>query len=101
MTELAFEDTVYVIVGLGSVKSISTVMEAYVFLNEWPMGMDKPERTIALKTCKAALSGMVDAEVARSTFEAFARRNHLLVPRVNPVLAAKAHRGSTGAPDQS
>jgi hypothetical protein len=99
--EHEFEDPIYVIVGLGSVKPISTVMDAYVFLNEWPMGLGKPERAIALKACKAALSGLVDAEMARSTFEAFAQRNYLLVPNVNPALAARVRRGSTGAPGQS
>jgi hypothetical protein len=40
--EHEFEDPIYVIVGLGGVKPISTVMDAYVFLNECRWDWESP-----------------------------------------------------------
>jgi hypothetical protein len=47
---------------------------------------------MALKACKAALSGEVEAETARGTFEAFARKHDLLAPEMDDFIAAACRR---------
>jgi hypothetical protein len=44
---------------------------------------------MALKACKAALAGEIEAETARGMFFAFAQRNDLLAPRLDEVVAAE------------
>jgi hypothetical protein len=78
----AFEKPVPVIVGIGFVKQIRSVMDAYTFLNEWSPSHHKAAHTVALKLCKAAISGQVDAETVRRVFVECAACNHLLAPSV-------------------
>ncbi|MFK0693088.1 DUF982 domain-containing protein, partial [Mesorhizobium sp. IMUNJ 23033] len=59
-------------------------------LEEWPPSKRNAAHGIALNACRAALAGKVDAETARSTFVAFARRMDLLVPAAEDMVAAKA-----------
>ena len=90
MDHSTFEEPVSVIVGLGFVKHINTAMDAYTFLNEWPMRVAKSPHAVALKVCRAAMCGDVDPETARGAFSEFARLNHLLAPAMEPVEIAKA-----------
>lgn len=84
-----FEKAVRIWVGLGIPRQLNTVADAYQFLLDW-CG-NSPEQKAALRACKAALAGDVDAEVARSVFVAFARRKEILMedgdmpPGMNPV----------------
>lgn len=71
-----FEKPVRVWVGLGFPRQLNTVVDAYQFLNEW-CG-NSPEQRAAIRTCKAALAGDVDAETARGVFLAFARKKDIL-----------------------
>jgi len=58
---------------------IGTVMEAYDLLDNWPPSLRNPTHAVAYNACKAALMDLVDAETARATLVAFARKNDLLV----------------------
>ena len=71
-------------------------MEAYAILNEWPPSSRSTAHAMALKACKAALAGEIEAETARGMFFAFAQRNDLLAPRLDEVVAAET-LGAFGA----
>ncbi len=85
-----FQHPVRVLVGLGFPTNIQSVREAFVLLDEWPPSKRNAAHGIALNACRAALAGEVDAETARSTFVAFARRMDLLVPAAGDIVAARA-----------
>ena len=85
-----FQHAVRVLVGLGFPTDIQSVKDAFVLLDEWPPSKRNAAHGIALNACRAALAGEVDAETARSTFVAFARRMDLLVPDAGDIVAAKA-----------
>ena len=72
-----FEEPVRVWVGLGFPRQINTVVDAYQFLLDW-CG-NSPEQKAAMRACKAALAGDVDADTARGVFVAFARKKDILV----------------------
>lgn len=71
-----FDKPVRVWVGLGFPRQINAVVDAYQFLLEW-CG-NSPEQKAAIRACKAALVGDVDAETARGVFVAFARKKDIL-----------------------
>lgn len=72
-----FEKPVRVWVGLGFPRQLNTVVDAYQLLTSW--NGNSPEQRAALRACKAALCGEVDAETARSVLVAFARKKDILV----------------------
>jgi hypothetical protein len=84
-----FEKPVRVWVGLGFPRQLNTVVDAYQFALEW-CG-NSPEQKAAIRACKAALTGEVDAETARGVFVAFARKKDILVEDgAMPPLTAKS-----------
>jgi hypothetical protein len=72
-----FLKPVLVWVGLGFPRQLNTVADAYQFAAEW--GGNSPEQRAAIRACKAALAGDIDAETARGVFTAFARKKDILV----------------------
>jgi hypothetical protein len=72
-----FERPIRVWVGLGFPRQLNTVVDAYQFALEW-CG-NSPEQKAAIRACKAALTGEVDAETARGVFVAFARKKDIFV----------------------
>ncbi|WP_028032640.1 DUF982 domain-containing protein [Chelativorans sp. J32] len=84
----AFEEPVTIVVGLGFPAEVTSAAEAYAVLSEWPHSRRDKVHRVALKTCKAALDRMVDAETARSAFLVFATKSGILVPEARPVIAA-------------
>ena len=72
-----FEKPVHVLVGLGFPRQIHNTFDAYQFLMNW-CG-NSPEQKAAIRACKAALAGDVDAETARGVFVAFARMKDILL----------------------
>ncbi|MBZ9606130.1 MULTISPECIES: DUF982 domain-containing protein [Phyllobacterium] len=75
-----FNTPVMIIVGLGFPTEVRTVAEAYALLSEWSLSKKEPAHAMALKACKAALCGDVEAETARGLFVAFARKHDALAP---------------------
>lgn len=67
-----FGKPLHVFVGLGFPRRLNTVVDAYQFLMDW--NGNSPERKAAIRACKAALCGEVDAETARGVFAASRRR---------------------------
>ncbi len=72
-----FEKPVRVWVGLGFPRQLNNVADAYQMLIGW-CG-NSPEQKAAIRACKAALAGDVDAETARGVFLAFAKKKDILV----------------------
>ncbi len=72
-----FDKPIRVWVGLGFPRQLNTVADAYQFAADW-CG-NSPEQRAAMRACKAALLGEVDAETARGIFMAFARKKDILV----------------------
>jgi hypothetical protein len=84
-----FEKPVRIWVGLGFPRQINTVVDAYQFLLDW-CGSSSEQRA-AMRACKAALAGDVDADTARGVFVAFVRKKDILVEdEAMPPLAATA-----------
>lgn len=86
-----FEKPVRVWVGLGFPRQINTVVDAYQFLLDW--GGNSPEQKAAMRACKAALAGDVDADTARGVFVAFTRKKDILVEDGTMPPAATAQSG--------
>jgi len=77
MLSQPFEKPVRVWVGLGFPRQLNSVVDAYQFLTDW-CG-NSPEQRAAIRACKAALTGEIDAETARGILLQFARKKDILV----------------------
>jgi hypothetical protein len=87
MDRSSFEKPVIILTGLGSPAKIESAAEAYALLVDWPSASRTAAHDIAAKACRAAMDGEIDAETARATFVAFARRNDLLAPQTSSAVA--------------
>lgn len=89
MLSKPFEKPVRLWVGLGFPRQLNTVVDAYQFVLDW-CG-NSPEQKAAIRACKAALTGEIDAETARGVLVAFARKKDILVEDgVMPPAASRA-----------
>ncbi|WP_315928539.1 DUF982 domain-containing protein [Mesorhizobium sp. SP-1A] len=77
MLSQPFEKPVRVWVGLGFPRQLNSVVDAYQFVTDW-CG-NSPEQRAAIRACKAALAGEVDAETARGILMQFAKKKDILV----------------------
>lgn len=96
MDQNRFRTPVTVLTGLGFPTPVRSVDEAYALLLDWPGFERNAAHTLALRACKAALVGGIEAETARGTFLAFARRTNSLVPDVDEVVAPHQLNALTG-----
>ena len=85
MLSQPFERPIRVWVGLGFPRQLNSVVDAYQFVTDW-CG-NSPEQKAAIRACKAALAGEIDAETARGIVVHFARKKDVLVEdgRMPPV----------------
>jgi hypothetical protein len=77
MLSQPFEKPVRVWVGLGFPRQLNSVVDAYQFVVDW-CG-NSPEQRAAIRACKAALAGEIEAETARGILVRFARKKDILV----------------------
>ena len=77
MLSKPFENPIRVWVGMGFPRQLNTVVDAYQFATDW-CG-NSPEQKAAIRACKAALAGDIEAETARGIFAAFARKKDILI----------------------
>jgi len=77
MLSQPFEKPVHVWVGLGFPRQLNSVVDAYQFVMDW-CG-NSPEQKAAIRACKAALAGEIDAETARGIVVQFARKKDILM----------------------
>lgn len=82
MNPCIFRQPVKILVGLGFPAEVLGVMDAYRHLCEWPVSLRDSAHSLAMKACRAALRGEIEAETARGLFAAFARKHDLLAPEV-------------------
>ncbi|WP_353820762.1 DUF982 domain-containing protein [Mesorhizobium sp.] len=87
MDRSSFAKPVTILTGLGNPTKIESAAEAYALLSDWPSASRTAAHDIAAKACRAAMEGEIDAETARATFVAFARRNDLLAPQTSSTVA--------------
>jgi hypothetical protein len=87
MDRSSFEKPVTILTGFGTPTKIESAAEAYALLVDWPAASRTAAHDIAAKACRAAMDGEIDAETARATFVAFARRNDLLAPQTSSTVA--------------
>lgn len=90
MTLNTFRKPLRMLVGLGFPRDIHSPLEALAYLNEAPASFRSGAYKMALKACQAALSGEIEAETARGTFEAYARKHDLLAPDISDIIAVSA-----------
>jgi hypothetical protein len=88
-----FEKPVTILLGLGIPTEVKSVMHAYQILMDWRNAGNR-SRELALKACKAAINGEIDAQTARSVFVAFAERHDLLAPKIGSLIAQRNKRNS-------
>lgn len=77
MLSQPFRKPVRVWVGLGFPRQLNSVVDAYQFVVDW-CG-NSPEQKAAIRACKAALAGEIDAETARGILVRFAEKKDILV----------------------
>ncbi|KRE04330.1 hypothetical protein ASE61_25680 [Bosea sp. Root670] len=73
-----FERPVVILTGLGIPTAVSTAMEAYMFLTDWPKSERDAVHSLACKSCLAAMRGDIEADTARGLFASWAEKNDIL-----------------------
>ncbi len=68
-------------------------MQAYQILMDWRNAADH-SRELAIKACRAAIDGEIEAQTARAVFVAFAERHDLLAPEIGSLVARSSKRNS-------
>lgn len=96
MSALKFAEPVSVLVGLGFSREIANVMSAYEVVSEWPSSHRGPSQLHAMRACRSALNGEIDAEEAREAFVEFAEHSGILVEEPSAMVAAQC-LGKAGA----
>lgn len=91
MNNRTFERPIQTLMGLGFVRAINTIEDAYALLADW-RGVQCADRkhAVALKAVKAALAGEIEAETVRPLVEAFAEAAGILVSPMDEVIANDA-----------
>ncbi|MGW9333626.1 DUF982 domain-containing protein [Bosea sp. NPDC055594] len=88
-----FERPVVILTRFGVPTAVSSAMEAYMFLTDWPVGQPDAIHSLALKGCLAAVRGDIETETARGLFASWAERRDILAPDVAAFVSSQ--RGSS------
>ncbi|KUL94335.1 hypothetical protein DK26_15105 [Bosea sp. WAO] len=75
-----FERPVVILTRFGVPTAVSSAMEAYMFLSDWPASKRDAVHSLALKGCLAAVRGDIETETARGLFASWAERRDILAP---------------------
>lgn len=73
-----FERPVVVLTCFGVPTAVSSAMEAYMFLTDFPAAKRDPAHAFASKACLAAVRGEIEPETARGLFASWAERRSVL-----------------------
>jgi hypothetical protein len=84
-----FERPVVILTRFGVPTAVSTAMEAYMFLADWPAAQRDGAHALIMKGCLAAVSGEVEIETARGLFASWAERQDILAPDVAAFVASR------------
>lgn len=85
-----FERPVVILTGLGHPTAISSAMEAYVFLADWPPARRDAAHDFAMKACLAAVSGEIEAETAKGMFVTLAEKYDILAPEIGAFATSRS-----------
>ncbi|GGD22402.1 DUF982 domain-containing protein [Aureimonas glaciei] len=98
MENNVFDQPVWVYSGLNIPFALQNAAQAHSFLLDSPGQLRGIGYSGAVNACLAALRGEVDAQTARAALVAYARRNGILMPDADDLVAAAAMaRRTTGA----
>lgn len=79
-TSEQFDRPVVILTGLGHPTAISSSMEAFMFLAEWPVSKRDACHRFTMETCLASVRTDVDAGLARALFVSWCDQNAILAP---------------------
>jgi hypothetical protein len=84
-----FERPVVILTRFGVPTAVSSAMEAYMFLTDWPASQRDAAHALALKGCLAAVRGDIETETARGIFASWAERRDILAPDVAAFVSSR------------
>ena len=87
-----FERPVVILTAFGIPTAVSSAMEAYMFLTDWPSFRRDPAHVFAMKACLAAVRGEIEPETARGLFSAWAERRGILATDFAAFIASQHGR---------
>jgi len=89
-----FKTPVTILTGLDIPTPVNSVLQAYQMLMDWPVAGRDRAHSIATNACLAALNGHIEAETARGLFAAFAKRQDILAPDLDMLVAIRGRSSS-------
>lgn len=90
-----FERPVVILTGFGIPTAVSSAMEAYMFLADWPKSQRDAAHAFAAKACLAAVRGTIQPDTAKGLFASWAEKNDILAPNC-AAFASSRRTGSHG-----
>ncbi len=93
----AFERPLIMFVGLGFPRRLNSAIDALQVLDELPERYRGPAYSTAVRACRAAIAGEVEAETARGIVESYARAKSMLVDEMLAPHAIAARDDLIGA----
>ncbi|MGO4405678.1 DUF982 domain-containing protein [Bosea sp. RAF48] len=75
-----FEQPVIILTGLGHPTTVSSSMEAYMFLADWPVCKQDACHRFIMETCLASIRSDGDLDLARALFASWCDQNDILAP---------------------
>ena len=76
----SFDEPIWLLVGLGYPHRVDSVSGAYRVLLDNPPGYPDAAYDVALRACRSAIDGDIDAATVRGSVACFAQRLGILVP---------------------
>jgi hypothetical protein len=76
----SFDEPIWLLIGLGYPHRVDSVSGAYRVLLDNPPSYPDASYDIALRACRSAVEGAVDAATVRGILACFAQRRGILVP---------------------
>jgi len=95
----SFDEPIWLLVGLGYPQRIDSVSGAYRVLLDNPPSYPDAAYDVALRACRSAVEGAIDAATVRGVVACFAQRRGILVPA--PATANLAGLRKPAAPVES
>lgn len=93
-----FERPIMVIANLGLPTQIEDARQALIWLDDRPLADRDSAHRLAMKACRAALIGDIEAETACSIVLAFARKHNLTAPDVDLPTATQPNQWERCSP---
>jgi hypothetical protein len=92
-----FDEPVWIYVGLNVPRSLETVGQAYVFLDDCPSRLRGEGYAGTKELCRRAMQRRTSAEKARRALVGFAERRGILAPALDGLVAARGAGAAVAA----